>query len=128
MKIAVAVVHRGDELLTGVRPAGATFAGMWEFPGGKVEPDETCEEAALRECLEETGLAVRITGEYAPATSQVDGTILEIRFFRCDVDETTDRLPQPPFTWTPVAAISPERFPPANTPLIRQLLAEYRAD
>ena len=54
--IAIAVVLHNDCVLIGVRPAGATLAGLWEFPGGKIEAGETPNEAAERECLEETGL------------------------------------------------------------------------
>ena len=51
---------RGDrhdgQLLLASRPEGKPYAGYWEFPGGKVEPDETDEAAAKRELLEELGV------------------------------------------------------------------------
>ncbi len=53
-RIAIAVVEHDGNFLIGLRPSGAVLGGLWEFPGGKVEPDETPEAAAARECLEET--------------------------------------------------------------------------
>ncbi len=41
VEIAIAVVERDGEYLIGQRPEGATLAGYWEFPGGKVEPGES---------------------------------------------------------------------------------------
>ena len=48
-----AVVRDGDRVLMAQRPEGKAQAGLWEFPGGKVEPGETPEQALARECREE---------------------------------------------------------------------------
>ena len=59
--IAVAVVEHEGRVLIGQRPPGTALAGYWEFPGGKIGAGERAEEAARRECLEETGLITRTT-------------------------------------------------------------------
>ena len=64
VSIAVAVVQHAGTVLIGRRAPEAPLGGLWEFPGGKVGPDETPGEAAARECREETGLAVRIGRPY----------------------------------------------------------------
>lgn len=58
-------VWRGGEVLL-VRRGGATFGGLWSFPGGHVEWGESIETAVRRELLEETGLRVTLCGEPAP--------------------------------------------------------------
>jgi len=56
--------HAGsDHFLVQCRPEGAAYAGLWEFPGGKMEPGETMHETLHREWLEELGVTIRI-GEY----------------------------------------------------------------
>ncbi len=61
-KVAViALVERGDEVLL-VRRINDPFRGLWTLPGGFVDAGEDPAAAAVRECQEETGLEVRITG------------------------------------------------------------------
>ncbi|MGR3563369.1 MAG: 8-oxo-dGTP diphosphatase MutT [Heliomarina sp.] len=53
---AVALVDPDGRILIAQRPEGKAMAGLWEFPGGKVEPGETPEEALIREMQEELGI------------------------------------------------------------------------
>ncbi|MDP3860763.1 MAG: (deoxy)nucleoside triphosphate pyrophosphohydrolase [Phaeovulum sp.] len=53
---AVALIDVEGRVLLAERPAGKSLAGLWEFPGGKVEPDETPEAALIRELHEELGI------------------------------------------------------------------------
>ncbi|WP_238367572.1 (deoxy)nucleoside triphosphate pyrophosphohydrolase [Mesobacterium pallidum] len=53
---AVALIDRDGRVLLAQRPEGKSMAGLWEFPGGKVEPGETPEEALVRELQEELGI------------------------------------------------------------------------
>lgn len=55
---ACALVDVDGRVLIGKRPAGKTLAGLWEFPGGKVEPDETPEQCLIRELREELGIKI----------------------------------------------------------------------
>jgi 8-oxo-dGTP diphosphatase len=53
---AVALIDADGRVLLAQRPAGKSLAGLWEFPGGKVEPGETPEAALIRELREELGI------------------------------------------------------------------------
>lgn len=53
---AVALIDVDGRVLLAQRPSGKPMAGLWEFPGGKVEPDETPENALIRELQEELGI------------------------------------------------------------------------
>jgi 8-oxo-dGTP diphosphatase len=55
---AVALIDQDRRVLIAQRPQGNTLAGLWEFPGGKVELDERPEAALIRELREELGIAV----------------------------------------------------------------------
>ncbi len=56
--VAVALVDVDGRVLLSQRPEGKALAGLWEFPGGKVEPGERPEGALIRELQEELGIAV----------------------------------------------------------------------
>ena len=54
--VAVALIDAEGRVLLAQRPEGKSLAGLWEFPGGKVEPGETPEAALIRELHEELGI------------------------------------------------------------------------
>lgn len=57
---ACALVDGDGRVLIAQRPEGKQLAGMWEFPGGKVEPGETPEETVVRELREELGIETKV--------------------------------------------------------------------
>ena len=60
LEVAAAMLTRGQTVLLCRRPEGKARALQWEFPGGKLEPGETGEQALARECREELGAEVRV--------------------------------------------------------------------
>lgn len=56
--VAVALIDEGNRVLISQRPKGKQLAGLWEFPGGKLDAGETPEQALVRECREELGIEV----------------------------------------------------------------------
>lgn len=57
--VAVALIDLDGRILIAKRPEGKQLAGLWEFPGGKVEPGERPEQALIRELKEELGIDVK---------------------------------------------------------------------
>jgi len=95
VRVAAAVVRRGDLLLLTQRPPGGPLGLMWEFPGGKIEEGESPEHALVRELREELGVPARahdivevVSHDYA------HGLEVEIVFVRCELD-SIDFTPSP---------------------------------
>ena len=79
--VGVAVVHRfhdGLRVLAARRTAPPDAAGGWEFPGGKCDPDEPVDEAAVRELREELACEVRVTGRLEGTVPVKPGYTLEV--------------------------------------------------
>lgn len=59
MVVAAALIDHDNQILLAQRPEGKSLAGLWEFPGGKVESNETPEMSLIRELHEELGIKVK---------------------------------------------------------------------
>jgi 8-oxo-dGTP diphosphatase len=120
-QIAIAVVEHEGHFLIGQRPSGVPLAGLWEFPGGKMKPGEMPEAAAVRECLEETGLVVEPLLRYPTHVEQYDHDRVELQFIACRPIEGSSGLPREPFLWVPRVELSKYEFPQGNRELLRIL-------
>jgi 8-oxo-dGTP pyrophosphatase MutT (NUDIX family) len=85
-----------------------------------LQPGETPAAAAVRECLEESGLDVEVIGELLRTTHQYEHGLLEIHFFDCHPIDNA-QMPNAPFRWTPQAELSTLQFPEANAALTKVL-------
>lgn len=83
--IVVAVIRRRGRYLLGKRPPGGLLGGLWEFPGGKIEPGETHEQALVREVQEETGLEVRAGERIATVEHAYSHFAVTLHVYACEV-------------------------------------------
>jgi 8-oxo-dGTP diphosphatase len=121
---AVALIDGDGRVLLARRPEGKTMAGLWEFPGGKVRPDETPERALVRELAEELALDTRESclAPLAFASHAYEDFHLLMPLFACRVWRGQAR----PLEGQQLAWVRPPRLwdyamPPADRPLIALL-------
>lgn len=112
----------GGRVLLSRRPSGGHLPGLWEFPGGKIEPDESPVEALRRELREELGIAigpsrplVSIRHEYAEKIVRL--SLFEIHSFQ----GTPAGIEGQPIGWFAPADLDAAEMPAADRPLIRLL-------
>lgn len=122
--VACALLDADNRVLIAQRPPGKAMAGLWEFPGGKVEPGETPEDAVIREIAEELG--VNITKPcLAPltfASFDYPGFHLLMPLYVCRQWEGTPVARQhSALKWVRAKRLRDYPMPPADEPLISHL-------
>ena len=121
---ALALVDSDGRVLLARRPKGKSMAGLWEFPGGKVEPHETPERTIIREAREELGIDVEQSC-LAPLTfashTYPDFHLL-MPLYICRIWSGVARgLEGQALKWMRPIEMDPKTMPPADAPLIAQL-------
>ena len=96
--------------------------GVWEFPGGKVEPGETPAAATARECWEEVGLAVEVGRLDRQLTYDYPHGRVELWYFHARTCQThAEPAANSGFQWVRAVDLPSYIFPPANEALIADL-------
>jgi 8-oxo-dGTP diphosphatase len=121
---ACALVDADGRVLIARRPAGRDFAGLWEFPGGKVEPGERPEDAVIRELSEELGIDVTLSC-LAPltfASHAYDAFHLLMPLFVCRrwKGRPVSREGQE-IAWVRPLRLADYEMPPADRPLVAMI-------
>lgn len=118
---AVALIDKDGRILLAQRPTGKSMAGLWEFPGGKVETDETPEAALIRELQEELGINTwsSCLAPLSFASHTYEDFHLLMPLFACRKWEGIARgLESQSLAWVPVNKLRDYPMPPADLPLI----------
>lgn len=123
--VAVALVDADNRVLIAQRPEGKALAGLWEFPGGKLEPGERPEEALIRELQEELGIATQ-EACLAPltfASHAYDDFHLLMPLYICRRWTGYARAREhAALKWVAPRALREYPMPPADEPLIATLI------
>ena len=122
--VAVALVDDDNRVLIAQRPEGKSMAGLWEFPGGKVEAGETPENALIRELKEELSIDVTVAclAPFTFASHTYEKFHLLMPLYVCRRWSGTPR-PQENQTlkWVRANALKDYDMPPADIPLVAML-------
>ena len=122
------LVENGSILIT-QRPEHVPLALFWEFPGGKVDGEESLEEGMVRELREELGIEVAVLRLLETTHHHVDRQSLSLFFFHCQrLSGELTRCGVKDFRWVKPAELQHYKFPDADETFIRnlpQLLANY---
>ena len=126
IRVAAALIFDDhNRVIISRRPVGSHLAGMWEFPGGKIESGETDEQALEREISEELALDIKVGQLYFQNVFEYDEKFVDISFYMCtQIDPVQEPQAMETTEWKRVRLIELEHFefPPADKEVVRQLL------
>lgn len=124
--VAAALIDADGRVLVAQRPAGKSLAGLWEFPGGKIETGETPDMALVRELAEELGIAVAVDA-IQPLTfvshAYADFHLLMLLYVCRQWHGVPNGLQGQPLRWGTPADLAALPMPPADIPLLAALKA-----
>jgi 8-oxo-dGTP diphosphatase len=121
---AVALVDVDGRVLIAQRPEGKAMAGLWEFPGGKVEPGETPEAALIRELREELGIDTweSCLAPFTFASHAYEGFHLLMPLYVCRKWQGTPVAREhAALKWVRANRLAGYPMPPADVPLVAML-------
>ena len=125
--VAVGVIVRQQQVLLALRSNKQHQGGKWEFPGGKVEPDETVAQALTRELLEEVAINVTETSAFMQLEyAYPEKTVLLDIYLVTDFTGEPHGLEGQPLQWVNIADLSSIEFPDANQPIVERLQQHFK--
>ncbi len=125
IEVVAAIIRRDGKILITQRPDDVHLARLWEFPGGKVEPEETLEAALEREILEELGTKIRVDDEFFLVEHHYPERSVRLHFFNCALIEGEPAsIEVQDLRWVEAAELDSFAFPAADASLIDRLRIE----
>ena len=122
-KVVCGIISKDDHILICRRKSEKSLGGYWEFPGGKVDNNETYEEALKRELIEELGLEVTIDCHFFNNKHQYETSTIELISFKCTTTQSKiilidhDRI-----EWVKTHSLLEWRLAPADIPTAQKLI------
>jgi 8-oxo-dGTP diphosphatase len=118
VRVVAAVIVRADRVVAARRGPTMRHAGLWEFPGGKVEPFESDPDALRREIREELGVEVVVAGEIGVVVHAYDDRVVRLVALRCSTDQEPRALEHAEVLWLSAAELDGRSWAPADVPLL----------
>jgi 8-oxo-dGTP diphosphatase len=123
--VGAVIVNEKKEVLCALRSQNMSLPGLWEFPGGKIEPDETPEASLIREIQEELSCTIEVGELVADATYEYPTVIVRlITYTALIVDGQPTPNEHEKLVWLPVSELPTLEWAPADLPTIEILTSE----
>jgi 8-oxo-dGTP diphosphatase len=120
--VVAAVVEHQGQFLVARRLEGTHLAGYWEFPGGKVLPGETHEQALQREIVEELSTGIAGIQKIFSTSHAYAERIVDLHFYRGELTGAPQPALGQELRWISRAEFASLEFPPADAELIARLV------
>ena len=124
IEVSAALIFSGSKILIAQRHAKSHLGGLWEFPGGKREANETFEKCLVREIHEELGIEISVGRLFKEITHAYAERTVRLKFFVCKlISGKPQTLDCAAFKWVGKAELDDFDFPAADARLLEKLRA-----
>ena len=121
-EVVAALIWRGDKFMICQRPAHKARGRLWEFVGGKVEPNETKEQALIRECKEELNILLSVGDVFMNVIHEYPDITVHLTLFNATITEgEPQKLEHNDIKWIAPSEISNYDFCPADKEILLSL-------
>lgn len=121
--VGAVIFNNQHEVLCALRSQQMSLPGLWEFPGGKIEPGETPQESLIREIQEELDCTIKVGSLVADATHEYPTFIVRLITYNASVvDGTPTPKEHEKLIWLPIEQLPNLEWAPADLPTIAELL------
>jgi mutator protein MutT len=125
--VSAALIFNDGKVLITQRQADSHLGGLWEFPGGKREANETFEECLIREIREELGMEIAVVELFEEVTHAYETKTVHLKFFICQwICGEPRELGCAAFKWVDKNGLVENKFPAADERLLEKLAASGR--
>ena len=123
IRVVAAVIERDGKILACRRAPHKSLAGLWEFPGGKVEPGETDEVALAREILEELGIEITVGEFIAESVAPAGQAMIHLNAYWAEttVAGEVSSTDHDRMEWLSPKDVSDYEWAPADVPFLSEL-------
>ncbi len=126
IQVVGAVIVQDGLILCAQRGSEGSLAGLWEFPGGKIEPGESKQDALRREILEELECSIEVGAEVTTNVHEHEGGSVTLTTFYCSVVDGTPRLTE----HSSLKLLAPEEldsleWSPADLPAVARIQRDF---
>ena len=125
-EVVAALIWDGNRFMACQRPAHKARGLLWEFVGGKVEPQETKQDALIRECKEELAVTISVGDVFMDVIHEYPDLTVHLTLFHAKISEgTPQKLEHNDIRWITVQEIDEYEFCPADKDILIALKERY---
>ena len=126
VEVVAALIWEKDKFLICQRPENKARGLLWEFPGGKVEPGETKEQALGRECMEELAVSLDVREPFMDVTHEYPDIRIHLTLFHCVIPEGFPKaLEHNDLQWIHPSQTDDYTFCPADADILKEIQRRY---
>lgn len=128
IKVVAGILKKDDKILIARKREGKPLAGLWEFPGGKIEEGETPEESLVRELMEEMEIKISVKDYVGKSIYDYgNGKVIELLGYTAEIIEGNIVLTDhDKYIWVALSEINNYSLAPADIPLVEKMIGNIK--